>query len=513
MPIYGQVLKSLHVDSLKSMRDLKISFEGNLVTAILGPNGNGKSTILHALACAFKPVDELGEDYKFSNFFLPHPDALWQGSYLTIKYSYKDGQDFYENIAKTYQKKLNSDRWSPRYVNRPERNVVYIGIDACVPLIESEKKQVKMTYSTSQVNEKVIDKVLEKASYVLNRQYAAYNIHDAGNGKKFFGVEVKGVRYSALSMSAGEQKVFSILEKVFKASKYSLILVDEIDLLLHDMALRKLIDVISERAESKSLQVVFTTHRETVTDIKGVNVRHVFNTGNKTLCFEDTKPDSIARLTGVQEKTIEIFVEDDLARAVVRKVASQLGIGRHVSISLYGAASNCFVTVGGFLLGQVDSEHSLFVLDGDVYTKEDEIMGRLNKVITGTDQRAEKLRSEAREKIIKLRLPAGIGPEEHLNKLVLSLGDELEGEAQEIHTIAQGVVAVNDGHQFVNDVIERLGLEREVGLSKIVDVASGANDWDNYVKEVKEWIEAVKPIVEEVVVAEAMPVYPVNIEK
>ncbi|MEX4790079.1 hypothetical protein P0161_27995 [Klebsiella pneumoniae] len=51
------------------------------------------------------------------------------------------------------------------------------------------------------------------------------------------GVESGGLAYSSLSMSAGEQKIFLILETILKADKNAL-LIDELDLLLHDEALK-----------------------------------------------------------------------------------------------------------------------------------------------------------------------------------------------------------------------------------------------------------------------------------
>ena len=86
--ISDQRLLSLHVENLKNLKNLEIDFLDKDVTAILGPNGNGKSTILHILACAFSPLDNgKGENYKFSEFFLPNTDATWNGSNLSINYS------------------------------------------------------------------------------------------------------------------------------------------------------------------------------------------------------------------------------------------------------------------------------------------------------------------------------------------------------------------------------------------------------------------------------------------
>lgn len=42
-------------------------------------------------------------------------------------------------------------------------------------------------------------------------------------------------------MGAGEQRVFKILSALYSVPKYSLVLIDEVDLLLHTNALRRLI--------------------------------------------------------------------------------------------------------------------------------------------------------------------------------------------------------------------------------------------------------------------------------
>jgi AAA15 family ATPase/GTPase len=427
MTISQQRLHQLEIQKLKNIKDFCISFEDKNITGVLGPNGYGKSTILHALACCFQPPRENQEDYKFSNFFLPHPDALWTGSELKITHTYRQGQQLHERVEKIYEK--SSDRWKPRYVNRPTRSVHYFGVDSCVPLIESEKRKSRINYSTSTISEQIINLILQKASYCLNREYTAYNIHNSGNGKNFIGVEANGIRYSALSMSAGEQKIFLLLGKVFRAEKYSLILIDELDLLLHDSAMKNLISVVYERAISHHLQIIFTTHRDSILELSNViNVRHIFGTPEKTLCFSETKPDAINRLTGTQPRLIEVFVEDDLAVTIVKKIAAQLSISRHVSIQRFGAAINCFTVLAGLLLRGDSCENSIFVLDGDVYRTQQEQEQHLNAVLTGNDGNAQLLRQSSLGKIKCLNLPANTKPEKYIHSIIINLNLTGDGD-------------------------------------------------------------------------------------
>lgn len=486
MPITKQQLHSIKIHCLKNLVDLEMSFDGSPVTAILGPNGNGKSTVLHALACAFQPVSD-GENYKFSSFFLPNTDALWKGSHLEIVHSYREDATIHNKITSEYTK--NSDRWTPKYARRPSRDIYYIGIDKCVPLIESENKATRINYSTKKIGELVVLDILQKASYILNKQYSAFNIHTA-SGKNFIGVESNGLRYSALSMSAGEQKVFYILEKIFRAKKNSLILIDEIDLLLHDGAMKRLVEVAHARASEKNLQIVATTHRESILDQDHmVNVRHIVVKSGKSLCFNETKPDAINRLTGVQPRPLEIFVEDDLGVAVIKKLAGQLKGAKYVSVQRYGAAINCFTTIGGLLLGGESCEHSLFVIDGDVFRTDEEKKDRINKILTGDDQQSVNFRASALQKISQFVIPDGFNPERYLHSIIVNMDSPDDNdEYVEIIECAKEIHAVNDDHKYIEDLIVRLGLERGAGLSKVIDLVATSDQWDAYVVSVKEWM-------------------------
>ena len=173
MAISQQKIESIKVLKLKNLVDLDIDFIGSPATTILGPNGNGKSTVLHALASAYKPID-IGENHKFSNFFLPNTDALWYEYYLEITHSYRDGQVVHNSVKTIYEK---TTRWMPIYDRQPQRELFYIGIDKCVPMIETEKKQTKINYTTNEIAEDLFVTILEKVSQILNRRYLKYNVH------------------------------------------------------------------------------------------------------------------------------------------------------------------------------------------------------------------------------------------------------------------------------------------------------------------------------------------------
>lgn len=89
MNISQQTIESIHFKKLKQLENITCDFTGHNLTAILGINGCGKSTILHALACCYQPLTT-GEDHKFSEFFLPSNFNIWKDSEFQIRYSFKE---------------------------------------------------------------------------------------------------------------------------------------------------------------------------------------------------------------------------------------------------------------------------------------------------------------------------------------------------------------------------------------------------------------------------------------
>ena len=78
-------------------------------------------------------------------------------------------------------------------------------------------------------------------------------------------------------MGAGEQRVFTILEAVDKAEAYGLILIDELDLLLHQSSLKRLIEKLASRAEKKHLQIIFTVHNQFILTCPEVDFLHILH--------------------------------------------------------------------------------------------------------------------------------------------------------------------------------------------------------------------------------------------
>ncbi|BFH18023.1 ATP-binding protein [Paenibacillus melissococcoides] len=292
-------------------------------------------------------------------------------------------------------------------------------------------------------------------------------------------------------MSAGEQRIFKILTEVYNAPKYSLILIDEIDLLLHSFALKRMIKVLYERAKEKHLQIVFTTHSPNIlSEHEMINIRHLYNTPEKTLCFSDTKPDTIYRMTGEQEKPLEIFVEDDLAQTIVEHVADSLNLSKYVNTTRYGAAINCFSVAAGLALSNRLNADCLFVLDGDEYNTDDSKKDRIKAVLTGNTEHSDKMRREVLSRITQFNLPEGFSPERYIHSLLKELRDIYA--QNQIIGCAIEIQKVDNKHKYVDEILDRIGfINRAVGLSKVVELVSNHENWDDFISPIKEWLNSI----------------------
>lgn len=499
MPKSNQILKSLEIQNLKGLINLTIDFTERPLTAILGPNGVGKSTILHAIACVNNPVQSPFStvNHRFSEFFTPTTHSAWAGSSFDAIQDYRDGVNLYTNHITNFRKVR--ERWSPRYVTRIDRYVSYIGIRTCVPRIESETQQARIQFNTTPLNDNVSNKVRQLAGEIMNRNYNSYSTHRSGAYKTYIGVSSNGVTYSSLSMGAGEQRIFYILSEVIKAPNNGLIIIDEIDLLLHQDALFRLVTRLNTIAEQKKLQIIFTTHAQSLLELDFLAIRHLYPTPTKTLCFTSTKPDALHRLTGKQIRPLELFVEDDLAHALIKKISSEERMSKYVAIVEFGAAINCFTAACGASLNRLDNlQNMLFVTDGDEYRTDDLKRDRIAKVLTGDTQSLIAQRSQVFDLIAQFVMPEGYKPERYYHKLICEVDDcVLTPEQKEIVDAAKQIGNPGDAHKYFDDLIERMDFNRYVGLSKLVDILALSTEWPTVKEKIKVWLDQKKQAIVE----------------
>lgn len=481
-------LKSVFFEKLKGLKSVNIKFSDTL-TAIMGVNGSGKTTVIHALACIYQP-DANGENHKFPEFFVPNTDALWQGSEFHVINENENNKGKRVTLpSRRYSKDF--DRWSPRYINRPKRNIYYVGIDTCLPEIEKETTTNRIIYESSQLTDKISSKVASISAYILNKDYNCL-IDNLYNRKHFIGVELNsGLKYSSLSMGSGEQRVIKIINVMLKAEPYSLVLIDEIDLLLHISALRKLIKKIYDIALKKNIQVVFTTHSlEMINLSEYVKIQYISNSGedNASLIYEKITSDLVYSMTGQIQKTHTVFVEDSLAKNIVCEIVRKNGMSSSIDVVTYGAIENAFTLAASFVIQNIELQNKLIVLDGDKYqTKENKEL-QINKKLSGTEQDAEIKRNSALSIITEFFLPTDCTPEKFLFDTILRCFPK----DHEIYIAANEIKSVNDSHEWITNICYKLGINYSNIVYNIFNYAKDDELFNKYITPIEQWVFRVK---------------------
>jgi AAA15 family ATPase/GTPase len=291
-------------------------------------------------------------------------------------------------------------------------------------------------------------------------------------------------------MGSGEQRVFTILDAIFRAPfSNSLILIDEIDLLMHPLALKRLIDVIYERAEEKQHQIIFTSHNTGLFELKDkVELRHIHQTEIHTVCIINTTPDITRRMTGEQIKSLEIYVEDNLAQAIVSYICKQIGIYKDVAIHKYGAAINVFTVSGGLMLSHQSIDNSLFVLDGDVYVTQEEKIEQIERVVTGHGSEINTFRLRLLTVLTQFNLPEDMKPEQFIFNCIHSLPRQNEPENEESRIVAYDIINAGNKHNLVKLFVEQMGCPEELGLNSVIKLFSLTPEWSNFSEPIQIWL-------------------------
>lgn len=488
------ITKRMSIKKLKRLSDVEVTFADEGLTGILGPNGSGKTSILHALSCVYRPESNSNNpDYRYPKFFVPY--IARNTSYA---YSWQDTEFQIENsvegstIIKTIKKGI--DRWIPRDYNRREKRwVKFLGIETALPDIESEKRVGTVNFSS--ILPRSNSTIKEKASYILDRNYNAYDEWVRSNNKKHLGVETsESSKYTSLSMGAGEQRVFRILETVYEAPEYGLILIDEIDILLHQDALTKLLDIINIRARKKHLQIIFTTHNHEILKLEYISFRHIYHQKDKdnierTFCLNDANPEAIRRLTGTQEVGITIFVEDILSEAIISQLCKTLKIQKNVRILKFGSSENCYtIAVGLFLSGQLN-DNIILITDGDVDRTEDEKKAKIKAKYAGNESGKEERVIEILKHIKQFSIPDDTKPEEYYIEQVLNKSNvDVAVNNEEFLSELRNCPTRQNHHEYLSFPISQVFQDSIVGYYVFAEMLSSTLAWNSIVAPIKSWL-------------------------
>jgi len=311
---YNKYLPSLRLSNVRSFTNQTITFDFP-VTAIIGTNGGGKSTILGAAALAYKNV-------KPADFF-PKSNvsdtsmANWRIDYDII--------DRTVNKAGVIQRnaRFASAKWRRDIV--VERDVVVIPIQRTVPANEQTRFRqfVGITQNTEIVKKPIDAAVSAYVSRILGKDakyYERVSLKADPSKSILIGMH-QANDYSQFHFGAGEASIIEMVSRIESADDNSLVLIEEIENGLHPLATRKMVEYLFDVATRKKAQVIFTTHSEYALDV--LPPKAIWACIDGTAYRGKLTIESLRALTGTVSKNAAIFVEDDFAKDLVEEMLRQ----------------------------------------------------------------------------------------------------------------------------------------------------------------------------------------------
>ena len=395
-------------------------FEGNIrglfpfmidfqypITVFAGKNCSGKSTMLALSSCAFHnnsdgyklPFRKIPY-YTFSDFFIQsHEEMPPQG----IKIRYKILHDNWrpiksmpngKGIGTQLRVKKTGGKWND-YSKRVKRNVVYLGIDRVVPY--SEKNVYKNYRSLFSKRDPLgwEGKVKDTVGKILGKNYDDFWFINHGK-YRIPVVKVGNYVYSGFNMGAGENALFEVFSIIYGCPKGVLIVIDEIELGLHEEAINKFIQELKSVCLSQKAQIVATTHSQTVLrNVPPVGRFYIETIGKETILTDSiTALYAAGRLAGENSNELDIFVEDGIAKKTLELALSTelrsriniLSIGSSSAIAWQLAAryktlkkGECVAVLDGDKKGSFEETKTIFCKALETVNSSEEVENWLNQ--------------------------------------------------------------------------------------------------------------------------------------
>lgn len=371
-PHMPHFLNEVYLDGIRGIEDLRIIFDYP-VSVIAGGNATGKSTVLFAAACAYKPPDAGPKDYVPSTLF---PDFRPRQSrrqdhrdevLLRFEYSTPGGR---QSMQWKRGKGWNRSFLGRKHARQPERSLYLRTLSNL-----SNPSEVRGVLSMSRVKAALEETPLTASQVKFAQQVLPFRysrVIDLASGKKklLFATRERGAEYSELHMAAGERAILRLSQEIAQL-RGALVLIDEIEAGLHPWVQQLLMLHLQELALRRDLQIIVTTHSPVVLDAVPLNARIFLdrNEAGRVVVrppFTDLVQDA---LYGRANDTLNVLCEDDAAEAILHGVLDSLlpraqirsgavRIGRDTGATEFPTHAAAFRK-----FGQI--ENFVFVLDGD----------------------------------------------------------------------------------------------------------------------------------------------------
>jgi predicted ATPase len=365
----------ISIGSVRGLRNIRIAFLYP-ITAIAGKNRSGKTTILALAACAFHNrangyslPDRKHPYYTFSDFFVQTADEI-PLSGIEIRYrilhnSWRVTRLNPEREGANWQarRKRRGGRWN-NYERRVTRPVVFLGIDRIVPHAEkSVSRSYRRLFKPREVHGWEIE-VRSIVGRILDLDYRQFEYREHSKYRLPI-VRVRSTTYSGFNMGAGEDALFGLISTMLDCPDGTLLVVDEIDLGLHEEAQARLIEELKVICNDRHIQIICTTHSPRILEQLPPEGRiFLERQSNKTIIIPAISPIfASGKLSGRPTDELLVLVEDKVASEIIKGCLTPDQRSRLNIVTVGSATAVIRHTAAKFL--EDSSQETCVFLDGD----------------------------------------------------------------------------------------------------------------------------------------------------
>ena len=351
-------LEWLEINGIRGWEGQRIEFRFPIV-AIVGENGSGKSTVLQALACAYR--NEGGANFFATEFF---PETAWDSLQdVSVRAGFMQGEDRFDHTIRK-----PTTRWLGN-PERPLRRLVYLDLSRLQPVGTrvGYARIAKNRHEEESATDFTDDQVA-RMSGIMGKEYDAAKmaLSNIDATREVPVLTKEGTRYSGFHQGSGETTIAELIRS--DLPRYGIVLIDEIESSLHPRAQRRLMRDLAAAARIQECQIILTTHSPTVLEELPLLARtYILETQERKEIATGVSPQfAMTKMDDERHPECELYVEDRRSQTWVGEMLSRHAGELFVrcTITPYGAA-NLGVALGQLVSGNRFARPTLVFLDGD----------------------------------------------------------------------------------------------------------------------------------------------------
>lgn len=351
------------IENVKNISNLNFEFSLEAgVTAIIGSNGCGKSSLMTCIAKLVYPgifrKEFVGAYYNASNIEYKFKDqtgetiAAWVKSPNWYAHGYANMltfKGFYEASI------LNGTRFN--------NNTLHLHNPA--DLKNSD------TYIIDSLNHITDSNKFSNLFYNHVQMRYALQITNTLSGDTYY--------IDELEFSTGEYFLLSVLKQMNSVSKRTsrhmqtaILIIDEIEISLHPVAQQRFVEILKTYAQTNNVLVFIATHSLQIIEALDPNKVYLMenNRGNCLLSSPTYVGYVASRLYNYTTYDRIILVEDKLAKIFLQKIITDLGLCQRVTyniIPIGGWQKVLEIAQGNLSNHYFNTSHVISILDGDTH--------------------------------------------------------------------------------------------------------------------------------------------------